>query len=76
MGWGLLNMSFMHFWTFTAISKIIAIFFFSELGPNFKCQGKFIPWRVNFQLHFIGKVIPVFWKLSLGSFYRYLGTTM
>ena len=40
------------------------------LAPTLHVTGKtsIIPWRVSFQLHFIGKVILVFWKLSLEDF--------
>ena len=35
-----------------------------------------IPWRVSFQLHFTGKVIYVFWKLSLKGFTDISGNNM
>ena len=72
-GWGLLNLSFVHFWTFNAFSnkKI-----FQWIGPQIlMLEGKSLefPVRVSLKLHLIGKVVLVFLEIISGGFYRYLG---
>ena len=46
-----------------------------DWAPTSHVGGKtlIIPGTVSFQLHFIGKGILVFWKLSLEDFFRYIG---
>ena len=63
----LVNIGFVHFWTFDA-------FPFSELGPTLHLGGKtpIIPKNFCFRLYYIEKVGLVIWKLSLEDFNKYL----
>ena len=50
-------------------------YFLVNQAPTSHVGGKIstIPWRVGFQIYFIGKECHMFWQLSVKDFYRYLG---
>ena len=72
MGWGMLNLSFINFWTFDASSNKKK--FQLNQAPTSHVEGKIprFPGTVSLQLNFIGIVGLAFWKLFLEDFYRYL----
>ena len=72
MGFGLLNLNSVHFWTFNVLptkKKLVNWVQTSHVG----WKTPIIPGIVPVQLQFIGRTSLVFWKLSSEGSYRHLG---